>query len=156
MRGEEHQCACCRVGFGEGEEDGFDEGVVLGVVEEEVGEDQEGEDVCVCVCVCLGGSWWVGRGKGVMYLCLDNLGDKRRGIPTPEISSRKDVVLIEQRHVVDIILNIGDQRCRGVVRNNYLRIRQISLSRFIPLHLWVLGLGVYPSSPPNPATDYPG
>lgn len=74
-------------------------------------------------------------GRRIAYLCLDNLGEERRWVPAPEVSSRKDAVLIEQRRVVDIILNIGNQRRRGVVRNNYLRIRQISFSRFISLRL---------------------
>ena len=50
----------------------------------------------------------MGGGKGIVYLCLENLGEERRGIPAPEVSSCKDAVLIEQWCVVDIILNIGD------------------------------------------------
>ena len=123
MRSEKYHCTCCRIRFGEGEEYGFDEGVVLGVVKQEVGENQEGKDVCVCIDVCWGGSWWLGNNKGIVHLRLDNPGEERRGILAPEVSSRKDTVLIEQRRMLDIILNIGDQRYRGVVRNNYLRIR---------------------------------
>ena len=68
MRSEEHHCACRRVGFREGEEDCFDEGVVLRVVEEEVGEDQEGENICINIYLS-SSSLWMGGGsssKGII------------------------------------------------------------------------------------------
>ena len=65
---------------------------MLGVIEEKVGEDQEGENIRIYVNCC--GDWWARSIKRVVYPRLNDLRDQWRGVPSPEVSPRKNEAAI--------------------------------------------------------------